>query len=127
MSSRSRAWDGRARSTAESLRRLVHSTAIAVSALPGVRKACSVLIGSGEGTLTIADAVRGYIEGIADAADEVAAGGDEVFAVPVEKLIVVERDRGRAEEILEAFEEELKTGAGRCRGQSVEASTCSGD
>ena len=104
----------------ESLRRLVHSTAIAVSALPGVRTACSVLIGSGEGTLTIADAVRGYVEGIADAADEVAAGGDKVFAVPVEKLIVAERDRGRAEEILEAFEEELKAGAGLARAQSVE-------
>jgi pimeloyl-ACP methyl ester carboxylesterase len=104
----------------EGLRRLVHSAAIAVSALPGVRTACSVLIGSGEGTLTIADAVRGYVEGIADAADEVAAGGDDVFAVPVEKLIVAELDRGRAEEILGAFEEELKSGAGRARAQSVE-------
>lgn len=104
----------------EALRRLVHSTAIAVAALPGVRTVCSVLIGSGEGTLTIGDAVRAYVEGIADAADEVAAGGEKVFAVPVERLIVVERDRGRAEEILQAFQDELASGAGRARAQSVD-------
>ncbi len=104
----------------EGLRRLVHSTAIAVAALPRARKACSVLIGSGEGALPIPLAVRGFIEGIADAADEVAAGGDNVFRVPVERLIVVERDRGRADEILSAFREELRSGAGRERAESVE-------
>ena len=35
---------------------------------------------------------------------------------PVEKLIVAERDRGRAEEILEAFKEELRSGAGVAEG-----------
>ena len=38
------------------------------------------MIGSGEGTLSISDVVREYLEGIADAADEVAAGGENVFA-----------------------------------------------
>jgi pimeloyl-ACP methyl ester carboxylesterase len=104
----------------EGLRRLVHSVVIAVSALPGVETACSVLIGSGEGSLRIADSVRGYIEGIADAADEIAAGGEKVFAAPVDKLIIAELDRGRAEEILETFETELGTGAGRARAPSVE-------
>jgi hypothetical protein len=104
----------------EGLRRLVHSTAIAVAALPRARKACSVLIGSGEGSLGIQVAVRGFIEGIADAADEVAAGGDNVFRVPVERLVVAERDRGRADEILNAFREELRSGSGRERAESVE-------
>ena len=49
-----------------------------------------------------------------------------MFAVPVEKLIVAERDRGRAEEILEAFEEELKVGARTASAQSQSSSTCSG-
>jgi pimeloyl-ACP methyl ester carboxylesterase len=104
----------------DGLRRLVHNVAIAVTALPGVRTACSVLIGSGEGTLTVADAVRAYVEGIADAADEVIAGGDRVFGQPVEKLVFAELERGRAEEILAAFDEELTSGAGQARAQSVE-------
>jgi pimeloyl-ACP methyl ester carboxylesterase len=104
---------------AEGLRLLVHSVAIAVAALPGVRTACSVMIGSGEGTLTISEAAHGYVEGIADAADEVAAGGENVFAEPVEKLIIAELDRGRAEDILEAFREELTKGAGVTRARSI--------
>ena len=105
---------------AEGLRRLVHSVAIAVAALPGVKTACSVMIGSGEGTLSISEVVHEYVEGIADAADEVAAGGENVFAQPVEKLIIAELDRGRAEDILEAFQEELTTGAGVSRARSIE-------
>ncbi len=105
---------------AEGLRRLVHSVAIAVAALPGVKTACSVMIGSGEGTLSISEVVREYLEGIADAADEVAAGGENVFAQPVEKLIIAELDRGRAEDILEAFQEELTKGAGVTRARSIE-------
>ena len=105
---------------AEGLRRLVHSVAIAVAALPGVKTACSVMIGSGEGTLSISEVVHEYVEGIADAADEVAAGGENVFAQPVEKLIIAELDRGRAEDILEAFREELTTGAGVTRARSIE-------
>jgi pimeloyl-ACP methyl ester carboxylesterase len=104
---------------AEALRRLVHSVAIAVAALPGVKTACSVMIGSGEGTLSISEVVHEYVEGIADAADEVAAGGENIFAQPVEKLIIAELDRGRAEDILEAFQEELKKGAGITRARSI--------
>lgn len=102
------------------LRRLVSGLVIAVSALPNVRTVCTVLIGSGEGTLTTAEAVRGYIEGISDAADEIAAGAELVFAAPVEKLVIVERDRGRAEEILEALKAELENGSEQPETPSVD-------
>jgi pimeloyl-ACP methyl ester carboxylesterase len=102
------------------LRRLVSSLIIAISALPNARTVCSVLIGSGEGTLTIPAAVRGLVEGIADAADEISARTELVFVAPVERLLIVERDRQRAHEIKEALAKELKAGAGWSRAQSVE-------
>ncbi len=102
------------------LRQLVRGMVIAVSELPSARTVCTVLIGSGEGTLTIAQAVREYIEGIFDGADEIAAATERVFAAPVERLVIAERDRGRAEEILEALKAELKPGTGRSKSQSVE-------
>jgi hypothetical protein len=102
------------------LRRLVSGVIVAVSALPRARTISSVLIGSGEGTLTIHEAVRGLVEGIADAADEIAAKEDLVFVAPVKKLFVVERDRQRALEIREALNDELRHGAGCSRKSSVE-------
>lgn len=86
-----------------SLRRLVSGMTVAVSALPHARTVCTVLIGSGEGTLTIPQAVRGLLEGINDAAIEIGASDELVFASPVERLLIVERERGRAVEILEAL------------------------
>jgi pimeloyl-ACP methyl ester carboxylesterase len=102
------------------LRRLVNGLIIAVSALPSARTVCSVLIGSGEGTLTIPAAVRGLLEGMADAADEITAKTELVFVAPVEKLLIVERDRQRAREIRDALRDELENGIGRTRAQSVE-------
>jgi guanyl-specific ribonuclease Sa len=102
------------------LRRLVNSLVIAISALPSAETVCTVLIGSGEGTLTIPEAVRGYVDGISDAADEIVASTERVFVAPVTKLVVVERDRGRAEEILEAFKKELKADSEQPRTQSVD-------
>ena len=86
-----------------SLRRLVSGMTIAVSALPHAHTVCTVLIGSGEGTLTIPQSVRGLLEGINDAAIEIGASEELVFASPVERLLIVERERGRALEILEAL------------------------
>ena len=91
------------------LRRIVSGLLLAVSALPGADKLCTVLIGSGEGTLTIGQAARAYVDGISDAAEEIAAGG--LFTAPVEALVIAERDRGRAEEILEALKAELRRDA----------------
>ena len=90
------------------LRRLVRGLVLAVSALPHARTICTVLIGSGEGTLTIEQAVRGLIEGIEDAVDEIAASEEVTFAAPVDRLVVVELDRGRAAEIQEALRSELR-------------------
>jgi pimeloyl-ACP methyl ester carboxylesterase len=90
---------------AAGLRRIVSGLLLAVSALPGAETLCTVLIGSGEGTLTIEQSARAYVEGISDAVEEIASGG--AFRAPVKALVVAERDRGRAEEILEALKTEL--------------------
>ena len=105
---------------AAGLRRLVHGLVIAVSALPKAEIVCTVLVGSGEGTLTISQSVRGFIDGISDAADEIVASSERVFVTPVKKLVIVERDRGRAEDILEAFNNALTADSGQPRKQSVE-------
>lgn len=105
---------------ATGLRQLVNGLVIAVSALPSAETVSTVLIGSGEGTLTISQAVRGYVDGISDAADEIVASTERVFAAPVKKLMIVERDRGRAEEILEALKAALTTEAGSPTKQSVD-------
>ena len=75
------------------LRQLARSLMLAITALPDVRTVCSVLIGSGEGTLTVADAVRGLIAGVGEAVEELRP--DEAFPA----IKIVERERGRAEEI----------------------------
>lgn len=97
------------------LRRLVSGLVAAVSALPSAETVSTVLIGSGEGTLTVSQAVRGYIDGISDAADEIRASPK-----PVRKLVVVERDRGRAEEILAALKKELESDAASSGGRPVQ-------
>jgi pimeloyl-ACP methyl ester carboxylesterase len=87
------------------LRRLVSELVVAVSALPPAQTICAVLIGSGEGTLTIPQAVQGWMDGICDAAEEIATAG--IYDAPVKKLVFAEVDRGRAEELLGALEREL--------------------
>ena len=54
------------------------------------------------GTLTIVDSVRGLVEGINDGVVEIVASEELRLIAPVTKLMIVERERGRAEEILEA-------------------------
>ena len=85
------------------LRQLVRNLILALDALPNVATVCTVLIGSGEGTLTIAEAVRSLIAGIGEAVDAVAASDDLRFVAPVTLLRIVERERGRAEEIQREF------------------------
>ena len=97
------------------LRRLVGGLVLAVGTLPTARTVCMVLIGSGEGTLTIPEAVRGLIAGIRDAAGEIAARDDLVFTSPVERLIVAERDWERAHEIRDALREALALHNGKGR------------
>ena len=91
------------------LRRLIRGLALSVSLLPQVKTVCSVLIGSGEGTLSTAEAVRGLIEGIDDAFGDPAMGGH------IRKLRVVERDRDRADRILEDLKREIARRAGDSR------------
>jgi hypothetical protein len=96
------------------LRRLVSELLIAVSALPPAETIAAVLIGCGEGTLTIDQAVTGWLDGVSDAAEELTAS--DAYPRPVKKLVFAELDRGRAEELLEAISEQL---AIRNGGESV--------
>ena len=62
------------------LRQLVSGLVIAVSALPPAQTMCTVLIGSGEGTLSTGQAVRGWLEGLGDAAEEITS--TNAYATP---------------------------------------------
>jgi hypothetical protein len=81
------------------LRQLVRSLMFAVGGLPGAQTVGTVLIGSGEGTLSIADAVSGLVRGMGEAIDEMAASEDLRFVAPITVLRIAERERGRAQEI----------------------------
>lgn len=85
------------------LRRLVQNLIWACASLPGEGRLCSVLIGSGEGTQTIEQAVVAWIEGASDAAR---AG----LHRPLASITIVERDRRRARRALAAFH--AKAGGG---------------
>ena len=99
------------------LRRLVGELVVAITQLPPAIHVCSVLIGSGEGTLSIQQAVSGWLDGIADAAEEIATAG--VYDAPVERIVFAERDRGRAEELHGALEDELARRAAEDRPRAV--------
>ena len=75
-------------------RRLVRELVLAIGALPNVRDVVTVLIGSGEGTLSIPEAVRSLVEGIGDA-----LVNSHAQIAPVRRLIIAERSRERAIEI----------------------------
>ena len=81
------------------LRQLVRSLMFAVGGLPAAQTVGTVLIGSGEGTLSIADAVSGLVRGMGEAIDEMAASEDLRFVAPITVLRIAERERGRAQEI----------------------------
>ena len=76
------------------LQSLIRALVRSVTSLPNVTTICSVLIGSGEGTLTVAEAVRGLVDGLAAAVPT--AGG----TTRIRTLRIVERRRDRAGEIL---------------------------
>jgi len=76
------------------LRRLTRELMLSVSLLPNASTVCTVLIGSGEGTLSIRDAVQGLADGIAEALST------RTVTERIHKLRVVELERSRAHEIL---------------------------
>lgn len=77
-----------------SLRRLVQNLYLAIGALRDAQTVCTVLIGSGEGTLTLPDAVHGLVDGLTEAFR--VRGGNP----GVETIRIVELERGRADDIL---------------------------
>ncbi|MFK8052900.1 MAG: CHAT domain-containing protein [Woeseiaceae bacterium] len=90
---------------AESARVLGQKLSWSVSGLKGVETVCTVLIGSGEGSLPIDTALSGMLTGIADAMSD-----DNIDQLStVRKLRIVELYRDRAEAI---FEELKRQSAG---------------
>ena len=87
--------------------RLVRELVLSLGVLPNVRTVCTVLVGSGAGTLSIREAVGGLVRGICDAAGEVASDPTNEDATPLERLVIAERERSRAFEIYAAVESEL--------------------
>jgi hypothetical protein len=81
------------------LRRLARNLTWAVAGLPAVRTICTVLIGSGEGTLEIEPAVRWLFRGVADALAEAQVES------PIRLLRIVEKKVARAQRIRAAMED----------------------
>ncbi len=88
------------------LRRLYRSLAWTLMALPAERTVCTVLIGTGEGTLTVEAGVRSLLAGLDDARQAQEGTGRIV------KLIVCELIRSRAEHIHQALTEAVKHAPG---------------
>ncbi len=84
------------------LRALARSLTWAVANVRGAKTTCSVLIGSGEGTLSVADSVVGMFRGMAEALAE------GPVKTGVTTLRLVERRRDRAFEIQDALLEVKK-------------------
>ena len=76
------------------LRRLTRNVVWAVNTIPHARSLATVLIGSGDGNLSVPVAVRGILEGLADA-----VGGGGVFT-RIRRVSLVEYRLDRALEIL---------------------------
>jgi hypothetical protein len=85
----------------ESLRLLIRKLAWAISNLPQINTVCTVLIGSGEGTLRVDEAVTGLIRGVTDALS------GKTSQPGIHKLKVVECYRGRAEKIHHQIQQTL--------------------
>lgn len=83
------------------LRRLARNLSWAVGLMPSVRDVCTVLIGSGEGGLSVSESLRGLLQGIRDTL----TGGLLDTSVEVETLKIVELNLDRAHEIYEALVE----------------------
>jgi pimeloyl-ACP methyl ester carboxylesterase len=81
------------------LRRLIRELVLSVSSLPNVKTVCSVLIGSGEGTLEIHDAVRSLVDGMVDTISAA------TVQTQIQKVRLVELEKGRAHEALKELRE----------------------
>jgi hypothetical protein len=81
------------------LRVLIAELARGIAGFPHVREVCTVLIGSGEGTLSIRDSVRGLLLGLGDALAE------GIDASRIRTLRLVELQHDRAQEILQELQE----------------------
>ena len=79
--------------TMDTLRTVAHQLAWSVAELPHTTEVACVLIGSGEGTLNVAEAVEGLVQGIGDFAQSGDSPGE------ITRLRIVEVNRHRAEEI----------------------------
>lgn len=80
---------------ADSLQTLIRRLSWAISGLPGIKTVCSVLIGSGAGTLTVEEAVKGFYVGLTRALIQ------EGLQSGIEKVRIVELYRHRAVEVLQ--------------------------
>jgi pimeloyl-ACP methyl ester carboxylesterase len=87
--------------------RLVRELVLSIGVLPNVRTVCTVLIGSGAGTLSVREAVRGLLRGISEAAVEVPSDPANADATPIERIVIAEWGRSRAFEVHAALESEL--------------------
>jgi hypothetical protein len=85
------------------MRVLVRSLLLSVGTLPGRSKLCTVLIGSGEGTLSIAEAVRGLVDAVSETLAEIASSHELAFVTPIAEILIAELERGRAAEILRSL------------------------
>ena len=81
------------------LRRLARTLTWAVAGLPAVHVICTVLIGSGEGTLEVEQAVRALFLGLGEA-----LAGAEVES-PIRLVRIVEKELARAHRIRDAVEQ----------------------
>ena len=87
--------------------RLTRELFLSLGALPSARTVCTVLIGSGAGTLSVREAVHGLVRGMSEAVAEVASDPTSTDATPIERLVVVEWERSRAFEVHAALQSEL--------------------
>ena len=91
---------------APELRRLARNLTWAVAGLPAVQTICTVLIGSGEGTLEIEHAVRALFSGLGEA---LAGAG---FEGPIRLVRIVEKELDRAHRIRDTVEQIQRADAG---------------
>ncbi|MDY7092989.1 MAG: CHAT domain-containing protein [Acidobacteriota bacterium] len=79
------------------LRRLARNLSWTIGLLPHVRTACTVLIGSGDGGLTVGESLRGMLAGMRDTL----SGGILTTGLEVTRLRIVEIQLDRAHQIHE--------------------------
>lgn len=82
--------------------RLIRDASLTISLLPCVKTICMVLIGSGEGNLRPEESVSGLVRGLAEALES----GD--MQNGIQHIKVVERNRNRSEEILQALQRQAE-------------------